>query len=67
MFFVPFSIAVIWLDADFRVVDKVVARPWRPFYAPRAAAQYTLEAAPELVEAVNEGDVFEFRDVEIGV
>jgi uncharacterized membrane protein (UPF0127 family) len=66
MFFVPFSIAVIWLDADFRVVDRVVARPWRPFYAPRIAAQYTLEAAPELTEAVIEGDLLEFRVTENG-
>lgn len=64
MFFVPFPIAVIWLDGDFRVVDKVLARPWRPFYAPREAAQYTLEATPELLDEVSEGDVLEFRVVE---
>jgi uncharacterized membrane protein (UPF0127 family) len=64
MFFVPFPIAAIWLDADFRVVDKVVAQPWRPFYAPGIPAQYTLEAEPGLVEAVDVGDELEFREVE---
>ena len=64
MFFVRFPIAVIWLDADFRVVDKVVAQPWRPFYAPGGPAQYTLEAEPSLVEAVDVGDELQFREVE---
>ena len=64
MFFVPFPSAVIWLDADFRVVDKVVAQPWRPFYAPGVPAQYTLEAEPPLIDAVEAGDQLVFRDAE---
>jgi uncharacterized membrane protein (UPF0127 family) len=60
MFFMQFSIAVIWLDGEFRVVDKLIARPWRPFYAPSDPAQYTLEAEPILVDEVNVGDELEF-------
>lgn len=56
MFFVPFSIAVIWLDREQRAVDKVLARPWRPYYAPQRAAQYFVEGAPELLERVRVGD-----------
>jgi len=56
MFFVSFPIAVIWLDDDRRVVDKVLARPWRPYYAPRRPARYYLEAAPGLLERVTIGD-----------
>lgn len=64
MFFVGFPIVVVWLDANFRVVDMLVAQPWRPFYAPRVPAQYTLEAAPALVEEVSVGDELEFRVME---
>lgn len=56
MFFVFFPIAVLWLDSAKRVIDKVVAKPFRPFYAPRKAARYCIEGAPELVERVRIGD-----------
>ena len=60
MFFVFFPIAVIWLDARKRVVDKVLARPWRPFYAPRRPARYFLEGHPGLLHKVQLGDELEF-------
>jgi uncharacterized membrane protein (UPF0127 family) len=60
MFFVFFPIAVVWLDADRRVVDMALARPFRPYYAPRKAARYFVEGHPSLLERVNVGDVLEF-------
>ncbi|MBC7251289.1 MAG: DUF192 domain-containing protein [Anaerolineae bacterium] len=59
MFFVFFPIAVIWLDAEKRVVDKVLARPFRPYYAPREPAQYYVEGHPDLLDQVQVGDVLE--------
>ncbi len=56
MFFMRFPIAAIWLDAHYRVVDTCLAQPWRPMYAPRAAAQYTLETSPKLLEKIAIGD-----------
>ncbi len=56
MFFVFFDIGVIWLDDAGVVVDTVVARPFRPYYAPRAAARYYLEAAPSLTGQVRVGE-----------
>ncbi len=56
MFFVFFSIGVLWLDGENRVVDKVVARPFRPFYAPRAPAIGVLECQPGALEQVEIGD-----------
>ncbi|MGQ9919580.1 MAG: DUF192 domain-containing protein [Bryobacteraceae bacterium] len=56
MFFVFFPIAVVWLDGEHRVVDKALARPWRPFYAPRRPARYFLEGHPALLEQVAVGD-----------
>jgi uncharacterized membrane protein (UPF0127 family) len=62
MFFMLFSIAVIWLDAQGRVVDKCLAKPWRPAYAPKAAAQYYLEANTFVYDKVNVGDVLRFDE-----
>jgi uncharacterized membrane protein (UPF0127 family) len=61
MFFMAFPIAAIWLDNEFVVVDKVCAKPWRPFYAPRKAARYTLEASPSLLERVQIGNKLHFE------
>lgn len=60
MFFVFFPIAVIWLRADGRVVDKVMARPFRPYYAPSAPAKYFLEGPLFLMESVEIGDTLVF-------
>lgn len=61
MFFVFFPIAVIWLDSERRVVDKKLARPFRPYYAPRQPAQYYIEGHPSLLERVSLGDQLEFE------
>lgn len=60
MFFVFFPIAVVWLDRDKRVVDKVLARPFRPYYVPRSPALYYIEGHPELLDLVSVGDQIEF-------
>jgi uncharacterized protein len=60
MFFVFFPIAVLWLDRDKRVVDMVLARPFRPYYAPDSPAQYYVEGHPSLLERVRPGDLLEF-------
>ncbi|MCK6578060.1 MAG: DUF192 domain-containing protein [Anaerolineae bacterium] len=62
MFFMLFSIGVIWLDSEARVVDKQLARPWRPMYAPRAPAQYYLEANVDVLDRVEIGDRLRFDE-----
>lgn len=56
MFFVFFPIAAVWLDRNGQVVDARLARPFHPFYAPRAPARDVLEGPPELLERVRIGD-----------
>jgi uncharacterized membrane protein (UPF0127 family) len=56
MLFVFFPIAAIWLDSQFRVVDKTLARPFRLYYASRQPARYVLEGTPALLERVEIGD-----------
>ncbi len=60
MFFMLFSIAVVWLDASGTVVDTQFAKPWRPMYMPKSPAQYYIEANPLLLERVQIGDRLRF-------
>jgi len=62
MFFVPFAIATVWINSSGRVVDKVKALPWRPFYAPHLPARYVLETDPEFLEKVSIGDELVFEE-----
>ncbi len=62
MLFMFISIAVIWLDASGRVVDKKLAKPWRLSYMPAAPAQYYLEANVELLDRVQIGDKLRFDE-----
>lgn len=61
MFFVFFPIAVVWLDEQRAAVDMALARPFRPYYAPRCAARYFIEGHPSLLEHISEGDVLEWQ------
>jgi len=62
MFFVFMPLAVVWIDADLRVVDAKLAKPWRPAYKPAKAAKYFIEANPSLLERVAVGDVLSFEE-----
>jgi uncharacterized membrane protein (UPF0127 family) len=66
MFFVFFPVSVLWLDAQRRVVDSRLAKPFRPYYAPQKAALYTVEADPGLLchsegPRVRVGDQLDFQ------
>ncbi len=61
MLFMLMPIGVVWLDADRRVVDAKLAKPWRLAYAPAKAAKYYIEAQPEILGRVSVGDVLEFE------
>lgn len=61
MFFVFFPIGVLWLDPQHRVVDKTVALPFRPFYAPQAPALSLLECKPQVLDHVEIGDQLRFE------
>lgn len=61
MFLVFCDLGVIWVNDAGEIVDTVVARPWRPSYAPRQPARYVIEGAPALVERVAVGDHIDFE------
>ena len=55
MLFVFMDLAVFWLDGEGNVVDKRLARSWRPFYVPARPAAFILEL-----------HAARFGDIEIG-
>ena len=63
MFFVPFDLAVFWINSQLTVVDKVIAKSWRPAYFPKVNAKYILEIHPDRYGDYEIGDKVEFKDV----
>jgi uncharacterized membrane protein (UPF0127 family) len=62
MFFVPFDLSVIWINSRLQVVDKVLARSWRPAYFSKQPAKYVLEVHPDRWGDFEIGDGVEFKD-----
>jgi len=61
MFFVPFDIAVFWINSEMTVVDKVIAKSWHPAYFPKTDAKYVLEIHPDRIGNYEIGDKVEFK------
>jgi uncharacterized membrane protein (UPF0127 family) len=62
MLFVFMDLAVIWINSEKVVVDTVLARSWRPAYAPRQPARYILEIHPDRLGEFKIGDKLEFQN-----
>jgi uncharacterized membrane protein (UPF0127 family) len=60
MVFTFIDLGVIWVNDAGQVVDKTVARPWRPTYLPQAPARYAVEAVPSILQQVQIGDRLRF-------
>ncbi len=63
MLFVFMDLAVIWINSEQVVVDTVLARAWRPVYAPHQPARYILEIHPDRLHEFKIGDRVEFQNV----
>ena len=62
MLFVPFSLNVVWINTELIVVDKVIAKSWRPAYFPANPACFILEIHPDRWEDYQIGDKVEFQN-----
>ncbi len=60
MLFVSFDLTVVWINSDMKVVDKILAKSWRPAYFSKAPAKYVLEIHPDRWENFVIGDVVQF-------
>lgn len=61
MFFVFFPVAVLWLDHERKVVDVVLAYPFRMRYAPSEPARHFVEGLPTLLDKVRVGEVVDWE------
>jgi len=62
MLFVLFDLSVLWINSEMKVVDKVLARSWRPAYFSKQPARYVLEIHPERWGDFEIGDMVQFKD-----
>jgi len=62
MFFMNYDIAVLWLDKDLVIVDKTLAKRWRPYYAPKLPAQYVVELHASRISDFSVGDKLVLSD-----
>ena len=62
MLFVYFDLAVFWIDGGMKVVDRVLAKAWRPAYIPARPARYVLELHPDHASAFEIGHEVRFID-----
>ena len=62
MFFVAFDLTVLWVSADMKVVDKVLAKSWRPIYVSKQPAKYVVEIHPERWGDFEIGDEVQFKN-----
>lgn len=60
------DLAVVWIDSDKKVVDLVLARPWRPLYIPSRSARYFLEMNALHLTDFEIGDRLDFDAQEMG-
>lgn len=63
MFFMRFDISVFWFNQKLELVDKALARKWKPYYAPRLPASYILETHPAQLENFRIGDKILIKNV----
>jgi uncharacterized protein len=61
MFFVNFDLAVMWINSEMQVVDKVLARSWRPAYFSKQPAKFVLEVHPGRWDEFQIGDRVVFK------
>ncbi|MEK6812923.1 MAG: DUF192 domain-containing protein [Nanoarchaeota archaeon] len=59
MFFVFMEIGVLWLDADKKVIDAALAKPFQ-MYWPKEKARYVVELHPEHLSSYQQGSRFSF-------
>jgi uncharacterized membrane protein (UPF0127 family) len=62
MLFVFMDLAVVWINSGHSVVDTVLARAWRPVYAPHQPAKYILEIQPGRLGEFQIGDHLELHN-----
>jgi uncharacterized membrane protein (UPF0127 family) len=64
MMFMNFNLAVLWLDKELVVVDKVLAKRWVPIYMPKFRAKYVVELHSNQFSNFSIGDQLVLSDLQ---
>lgn len=59
MFFVYIDLTILWLDSNFKIVEKAFANKRHGILTPSVAARYVLELHSNKFQAFSVGDVLE--------
>lgn len=62
MLFISFNLAIVWINSEMQVVDKILAQPWRPAYFSKKPARYALEVHPDRWADFEIGDRVQFKN-----
>ena len=62
MLFMNYDITVLWLDKNMNIVDKALAKRWRPMYVPKKPAKYVIELNQACFSKFSIGDQLIFSD-----
>ncbi len=62
MMFMRIDLAVIWINSEFTVVERVLARRWKLGYIPKQPAKYVLETNVSSLNDFNIGDKVSFEE-----
>ena len=65
MMFMWMDLAVIWINNEFTVVDRVLARRWKLAYLPKSAAMFVLETGVAHINDFAVGDKVYFETTNI--
>ena len=63
MMFMYLDLAVIWINSEYSVVDKVLAHRWKLIYLPKNEAMYVLETGVSHLSDFNIGDKVRFEEI----
>lgn len=63
MFFMFMELGIAWVDRNSRVVDTVLARPWR-IYSPASPAKFVIEGPVDLLEYLAVDDDLTFEEID---
>ena len=61
MLFVCFDLTIVWIDSNFKVVDKKFAKAWHLLYRPERPAVYVLELSSKRINDFCIGDQVNFE------
>jgi uncharacterized membrane protein (UPF0127 family) len=62
MMFMRMDLAVIWINSEYTVVERVLARRWKLGYIPKSPARYVLETGVSSLNDFNIGDKVSFEE-----